>query len=251
MQPKKVQKKIQKKTEGEAVKPKATETPAPQDPAKKQKEKKTQEKEGKPKKNEKEVKIQEEKTQEKPKKAASKEKKATQEKKKEKPAKNKSAVLALAPAPVTPKEQAKEKNPKKAESNSHDQKRAKGAKPRPAKAIEEELPSSEDIAEEDIKDFDELTDEEDLEAGEDLLRKRKKTTEEPKSEKTGSKLHRFEKLKKMVDEYEGKADARGVLYLGHLPYGFMEPQIREYFSQFGEVFNVKLFRSKKVLFLSL
>ncbi|XP_033899756.1 MKI67 FHA domain-interacting nucleolar phosphoprotein-like [Acipenser ruthenus] len=37
----------------------------------------------------------------------------------------------------------------------------------------------------------------------------------------------------------------GVIYLGHIPQGFFEPQIRIYFSQFGSVRRVRLSRSKK------
>ena len=39
---------------------------------------------------------------------------------------------------------------------------------------------------------------------------------------------------------------KGVIYIGHLPYGFDENGIREFYSQFGEVTKVKLARSKKV-----
>ncbi|KAL8448946.1 hypothetical protein Emag_003798 [Eimeria magna] len=38
---------------------------------------------------------------------------------------------------------------------------------------------------------------------------------------------------------------RGIIYIGHLPLGFMEPQLRAFFSQFGEVTRVRLFRSRK------
>ncbi|XP_078062956.1 MKI67 FHA domain-interacting nucleolar phosphoprotein [Mustelus asterias] len=37
----------------------------------------------------------------------------------------------------------------------------------------------------------------------------------------------------------------GVIYLGHIPDGFFEPQIKKYFSQFGTVSRVRLSRSKK------
>ncbi|XP_072326725.1 MKI67 FHA domain-interacting nucleolar phosphoprotein isoform X1 [Scyliorhinus torazame] len=37
----------------------------------------------------------------------------------------------------------------------------------------------------------------------------------------------------------------GVIYLGHIPSGFFEPQIKKYFSQFGTVLRVRLSRSKK------
>lgn len=35
------------------------------------------------------------------------------------------------------------------------------------------------------------------------------------------------------------------MYLGRLPYGWVEDGIKQYFSQFGEVLGVKLQRSKK------
>ncbi|XP_003218165.1 MKI67 FHA domain-interacting nucleolar phosphoprotein [Anolis carolinensis] len=46
---------------------------------------------------------------------------------------------------------------------------------------------------------------------------------------------------------KGKADKQtpGVIYVGHLPRGLYEPQLREYFSQFGTVTRLRLSRSKK------
>ena len=38
----------------------------------------------------------------------------------------------------------------------------------------------------------------------------------------------------------------GVVYLGHIPHGFFEQEMRTYFSQFGNVNRLKLSRSKKV-----
>lgn len=38
---------------------------------------------------------------------------------------------------------------------------------------------------------------------------------------------------------------RGVVYLGHIPNGFFEPQMLKYFSQFGKVSRMRLSRSKK------
>lgn len=40
--------------------------------------------------------------------------------------------------------------------------------------------------------------------------------------------------------------ARGVVLLNRLPHGFLEPQLRRFFSQFGEVTRLRLVRSKKV-----
>ena len=33
--------------------------------------------------------------------------------------------------------------------------------------------------------------------------------------------------------------------MGHLPHGFTEPEMKEYFEQYGEVLGVKLARSRK------
>lgn len=37
----------------------------------------------------------------------------------------------------------------------------------------------------------------------------------------------------------------GFMYIGHLPHGFYEDEIKSYFSQFGQVARVRLSRSKK------
>jgi len=37
---------------------------------------------------------------------------------------------------------------------------------------------------------------------------------------------------------------KGVIYLGHIPYGFFEDQMRSFFAQFGEVINLRLSRNK-------
>lgn len=41
-----------------------------------------------------------------------------------------------------------------------------------------------------------------------------------------------------------------VIYIGHLPDGFFEAQMREYFNQFGTVKKVKVCRSLKVISIS-
>ena len=38
----------------------------------------------------------------------------------------------------------------------------------------------------------------------------------------------------------------GVIYVGHLPHGFYEEQLKSYFSQFGAVQKVKVARNTKV-----
>ena len=50
----------------------------------------------------------------------------------------------------------------------------------------------------------------------------------------------LEKLEEKVRKSDG-----GVVYVGHLPHGFYEDQIKKYCSQFGTVLGVKVSRSKK------
>ncbi|KAL8271341.1 hypothetical protein Esti_004780 [Eimeria stiedai] len=51
--------------------------------------------------------------------------------------------------------------------------------------------------------------------------------------------------KRLSRREKRKLARRGIIYIGHLPVGFMEPQLRAFFSQFGEVTRVRLFRSRK------
>ena len=55
------------------------------------------------------------------------------------------------------------------------------------------------------------------------------------------------KLRKKIAGAFGreKDDRPKVLYIGHVPHGFYEEQMRGYFSQFGEVSRLRLSRNKK------
>ncbi|XP_059062409.1 MKI67 FHA domain-interacting nucleolar phosphoprotein [Achroia grisella] len=54
-----------------------------------------------------------------------------------------------------------------------------------------------------------------------------------------SKKPRFDKIKKK------KVSNKGLVYLGHIPHGFYEHEMTEYFKQFGQVTNVRVIRSKR------
>ena len=41
------------------------------------------------------------------------------------------------------------------------------------------------------------------------------------------------------------SDEPGVLYIGHIPHGFYEPEMTSYFTQFGEIDHLRISRSKK------
>jgi nucleolar protein 15 len=55
------------------------------------------------------------------------------------------------------------------------------------------------------------------------------------------------KPSKKVERFKEKPekDETGVVYVGHLPYGFVEAGLHDFFSQYGTVKRVKLMRSKK------
>lgn len=59
-----------------------------------------------------------------------------------------------------------------------------------------------------------------------------------------SRLERFAKLKKLVSA-PASGPTPGVVYIGHLPDGFEEEELRRFFLQFGTVKRAKLSRSKK------
>jgi len=56
---------------------------------------------------------------------------------------------------------------------------------------------------------------------------------------------RMEKKKRRLKEAEAGPLHPGVVYVGHIPHGFYEEQMRKYFSQFGTVTRLKLARSRK------
>ncbi|KAF8311699.1 hypothetical protein DL93DRAFT_1378088 [Clavulina sp. PMI_390] len=51
--------------------------------------------------------------------------------------------------------------------------------------------------------------------------------------------------RKLAKARKQQAVERGVVYLGRIPHGFYEDQMRGYFSQFGEITRVRLSRNKK------
>lgn len=54
-----------------------------------------------------------------------------------------------------------------------------------------------------------------------------------------------DKILKKKNTKKEEQDERGVIYLGHIPYGFFEEQMKCFFSQFGKVTRIRLSRSKK------
>ena len=72
-----------------------------------------------------------------------------------------------------------------------------------------------------------------------------KTIKKVKAEKTDVVKHkltkRFNKLRIKSEDLKSK----GIVYIGHLPKGFEEEELKKFFTQFGDVSKVRLSRSKK------
>jgi len=51
--------------------------------------------------------------------------------------------------------------------------------------------------------------------------------------------------RKLIKAKQNPASETGVVYLGRIPHGFFEDQLRAYFSQFGEISRLRLSRNKK------
>lgn len=67
-----------------------------------------------------------------------------------------------------------------------------------------------------------------------------------KAGKVAAKKTKANRLKEMEEKEEKEEkEERGVIYLGHLPTGFYEPQMKTFFRQFGKVTRLRLSRSKK------
>lgn len=65
----------------------------------------------------------------------------------------------------------------------------------------------------------------------------------PKQESEFKK--KVQEAKKNKSSKGSKLDSPGVIYVGHLPLGLFEPQLKSYFEQFGKVLRLRLSRSKK------
>ena len=110
-------------------------------------------------------------------------------------------------------------------------------------------PEDEDEEEEDEEEEDD--DEEDEEEDDDLLSKHAIPTLDevvklPSSRDDASVRKRLEKAKskKRLAPNDEEPEETGVVYVGRLPHGFFEDQLRAYFSQFGDIKRLRLSRNK-------
>ena len=63
------------------------------------------------------------------------------------------------------------------------------------------------------------------------------------NKKALNKQKKLDKKKKLTAKSFQKTD-HGYMYIGHLPHGFYEEEIKSYFAQFGKIIKVRLARSK-------
>lgn len=68
--------------------------------------------------------------------------------------------------------------------------------------------------------------------------------EDPKVEDVESNVQ-IRKTKTIISGSKEAVKTRGVVYVSHIPHGFYEKQMKNYFEQFGSVTNIKLGRSEK------
>lgn len=68
--------------------------------------------------------------------------------------------------------------------------------------------------------------------------------EEEGEEKTYNKNSRLSKLEKNIEAININS---GVIYIGHLPWGFDDKGIKKYFQQFGKITRIMVPKSKKVV----
>lgn len=121
------------------------------------------------------------------------------------------------------------------------------AKKRFIEAKEDDDEDSED--EEELGGFSSTDDEEDDEEDDDDDDSEEEQEVEPKKSKKQEKkeVHEVKGLPKTDNSSSKKTkkNKKGVIYIGRLPDGFEEKELSKYFSQFGEITNVKLARNKK------
>ncbi len=71
-------------------------------------------------------------------------------------------------------------------------------------------------------------------------------TPEQKRNPTPHGLHTEAAASSAEGNAKGGAKEAGVVYLGHIPFGFFEAEMRKFFAQFGTVLRIKLARNYKV-----
>ncbi|EOD51648.1 putative ribosomal biogenesis protein gar2 protein [Neofusicoccum parvum UCRNP2] len=151
------------------------------------------------------------------------------------------------PADKKSKKAKKEKVEEPAEEPAPAVKAAKGKK---RKAVEESVPA-EESADEEVSAADGAENESDAEDDQTaaLLKGFESDEDEEDGEDEGdiSKLPDMPQSKKLQKKLSKAKDDQGpgVIYIGRIPHGFYEHQMKAYFSQFGAINRLRLSRNKK------
>lgn len=69
--------------------------------------------------------------------------------------------------------------------------------------------------------------------------------EEPSSAKSVHSVNKTLAQKDKSKDSSNKKTKRGIIYIGRLPRGFEEKELKKYFNQFGTIINLKVSRNKK------
>lgn len=153
--------------------------------------------------------------------------------------------------PASPVSLKKQKSVKKTAAEAKPAKKpapkAKKAKqPKPVEEVVEEVveedttievPDVSDSEEDEGKEVQALvtaldSDDEDMTEGDNLF-------------KEGQDVGKIPKVSKDVEQAAKGSDNTGVLYIGRIPHGFYEHEMRQYFEQFGTINKLRLSRNKK------
>ena len=112
------------------------------------------------------------------------------------------------------------------------------------------FPGDPEPEEEEEEEHDDDDEEEDEEEDDVLSQRAIPTLDEvvklPSSRDDASVRHRLEKAKskKRIARNDEEPEETGIVYVGRLPHGFFEDQLRAYFSQFGDIKRLRLSRNK-------
>ncbi|EGW29975.1 uncharacterized protein SPAPADRAFT_63601 [Spathaspora passalidarum NRRL Y-27907] len=110
---------------------------------------------------------------------------------------------------------------------------------------EEEPLSSEDDDDDDDEDLHGLSsDDEDEEEQEEQEEQKEQQQPEEKS-KSRHTVNKSVESSSAAKSNKKKKSKRGIMYIGRLPSGFQEQELTKYFTQFGDIINLKLSRNKK------
>ncbi|KAL8711603.1 MAG: hypothetical protein Q9220_004013 [cf. Caloplaca sp. 1 TL-2023] len=107
----------------------------------------------------------------------------------------------------------------------------------------------------DHEDLDEVEDADNFEEGDQILALIKGFESDDNEEAAGNsegfkegtempQLPQEKEVKQKLEAIKDTSDGPGVIYVGRIPHGFYEPQMRAYFSQFGAISRLRLSRNR-------